>query len=222
MRSTEPLRISSSGSASAAAGDVDHDGVPDVIIGLSANGSTGLGPGAERASFRAATGAVIRTFAGTIVGDAFGQTVDTLGDIDGDGYADVIVGTAFAPTSSEPGYAKVFSGATGAVLYTKTGGVAGQRFGQRRFGGRRQRRRDLRLHHRGNRRQRERHQLRERIRLFGRDRSAAVQRTRRGREQPLRLLGRGASATSTATGSATSSSGPTFRPESATRACVRA
>src|SRR5436190_22651252 len=93
------------------AGDIDNDGVPDVIIGISGNGSTGLGPGGGAKIFSGATGAVLRTFPGTIANDAFGQTCDGLGDINGDGIPDVIVGSSFAPSAAQPGYAKVYSGA---------------------------------------------------------------------------------------------------------------
>jgi hypothetical protein len=112
----------------APAGDIDHDGTPDFLIGISSNGSTG-GAGGGARIYSGATGLVLRSFAGTIASDAFGQTLDTLGDVNGDGTDDVIIGTSFAPNASQPGYAKVFSGATGAVLYTKTGTFNGERFG---------------------------------------------------------------------------------------------
>jgi hypothetical protein len=109
--------------------DVDGDGVPDVIVGLSGNGSTGMGPGGGARIISGATGAILRTFAGTVVNDGFGQTCDGLGDVNGDGVPDVVVGTSFPPSAAQPGYAKVYSGATGAIIYTKTGTFNGQRFG---------------------------------------------------------------------------------------------
>jgi hypothetical protein len=109
------------------AGDVNNDGVPDVIVGMSANGSTGLGPGGGARVFSGATGAVIWTFPGTILNDGFGQSVAGLGDINGDGYGDVIVGTAIGPGS--PGYARVYSGINGSIIYTKTGTFSGQKYG---------------------------------------------------------------------------------------------
>jgi FG-GAP repeat len=109
------------------AGDVNHDGVPDVIVGMSANGSTGLGIGGGAKVFSGATGGVIWTFAGTILNDGFGQSLAELGDINGDNYADVLVGTSIGPGS--PGYARVFSGINGSILYTKTGTFSGQKFG---------------------------------------------------------------------------------------------
>ena len=109
------------------AGDVNNDGIPDVIVGMSANGSTGIGPGGGARVFSGATGTVIWTFNGTIANDGFGQSVAGLGDINGDGYGDVIVGTSIGPGS--PGYARVFSGINGSILYTKTGTFSGQKFG---------------------------------------------------------------------------------------------
>jgi hypothetical protein len=113
----------------ASAGDVDDDGTPDLLVGMSGNGSSGAGPGGGARVYSGATGAIIRSFGGTTFNDGFGLTLAGLGDINLDGFDDVIVGTAFPVGAAQPGYVKVFSGATGAVLYTKTGTFNGQRFG---------------------------------------------------------------------------------------------
>lgn len=51
--------------------------------------------------------------------DAFGRAVDSAGDVDADGHADIIVGAQ--NENNGDGMAIVYSGATGAILYTKVG-----------------------------------------------------------------------------------------------------
>ncbi|MEM7206041.1 MAG: integrin alpha [Planctomycetota bacterium] len=104
------------GSAVAAAGDVDGDGAPDVIIGTpgSPNGT------AEVLSGR--TGGILLTLNGDSPGDRFGAAVAGVGDLDGDGRADLAVG-APEDTVRGPGAGSValVSGATGTVLRTVYG-----------------------------------------------------------------------------------------------------
>jgi hypothetical protein len=73
---------------------------------------------------------VLHTFEAEAEGDAFGQHVSGAGDLDGDGYADVLVG---APANSAggkgAGRAYVFSGKDGRKLLTLTGEREGDGFG---------------------------------------------------------------------------------------------
>ena len=88
------------------AGDVDGDGRDDAIVGNAlVSASTG-----EASVFSGASGALLRTFAGATPGDFVGSSVDGAGDVDRDGFADLIVGTF------DRG-ARVYSGADGSLIW---------------------------------------------------------------------------------------------------------
>ncbi|HVS19415.1 MAG TPA: FG-GAP-like repeat-containing protein [Planctomycetota bacterium] len=109
----------------ALAGDVDGDGKVDVIVGFSDFAETD-----KARVFSGATGAVLHTLSSNVSGDGFGFAVAGAGDVDGDGLADVIVGAPQSSSASpSPGYARVYSGATGALLHEFTGLAIGDSFG---------------------------------------------------------------------------------------------
>jgi hypothetical protein len=104
------------------AGDTNKDGVPDVVAGA---------PGGGRAYvYSGKDGRVLRTFEAEAKDDNFGRHVSGAGDVDRDGYADVIVG---APANNAggkgAGRAYVYSGKDGHVLATLTGEREGDAFG---------------------------------------------------------------------------------------------
>ena len=99
----------------AAAGLVDLDSVPDLIVGAPRTGS-GVGPGYARV-FSGSTASALLILDGTSVGDLFGEAVAGAGDLNGDGHSDLIVGAPGDPTSGvASGAAKVFSGSTGLMI----------------------------------------------------------------------------------------------------------
>jgi hypothetical protein len=114
----------------ASAGDVNGDGYSDVIVG--ANGNDAGGPDAGRAYiyFGGANMDNIAdvTFTGAGAGDHFGSSVASAGDVNGDGYSDVIVG---APVSDAGRAYLYLNSLTGGDIPDEsfTGAAAGDNFG---------------------------------------------------------------------------------------------
>jgi hypothetical protein len=101
------------GRAVAGVGDVDGDGADDVAIGAPQEGN-----GTVRV-YSGDSGNLIWTFTGIDAGDAFGDAVNGAGDVTGDGFADVIVGAPLGDlTAVDGGYAQVYSGRTGNLIWT--------------------------------------------------------------------------------------------------------
>lgn len=118
------------------AGDVNGDGYDDVIAG--APGASAPG---EARLFLGTAGGLNSFPSTTLTGDqngmAFGQAVGPAGDVNGDGYADVIVGAPgrdYSPGSTvDAGAAYVYLGGSGGlsstVHWSEWGPVAGALFG---------------------------------------------------------------------------------------------
>ena len=113
------------GYALAAAGDVNADGVPDVVAGAIGDHTFGTANGAAFV-YDGATGATLRTWIGAAGGHRLGYSLGGVGDVNGDGASEVVVGTF---RNNGPGYARVYDGASGAILYAMQDAVVADHFG---------------------------------------------------------------------------------------------
>ncbi|RMH05344.1 MAG: hypothetical protein D6702_00495, partial [Planctomycetota bacterium] len=117
------------GRAVAGAGDVDGDGFGDFLLGAELDNTTGWAAGSAWV-YSGWDGRLLFSFYGDGVGDEFGQALCALGDVNGDGHDDfLITASELAYGGGDPGYARVFSGADGAVLYALAGTAPGDDFG---------------------------------------------------------------------------------------------
>lgn len=118
------------GSTAVVLGDVDGDGVPDFAGGgpqwlpsPSGNGQVRIHSGIN--------GFPIRSLSGDAFDDAFGAGLSAIGDVNGDGVPDLVVGAPKGKkTGNLTGYARVISGADGTTLREETGFVDLERLGR--------------------------------------------------------------------------------------------
>ncbi|MBK6943057.1 MAG: FG-GAP repeat protein [Planctomycetes bacterium] len=117
------------GFAVASAGDVDADGFVDVVSS-SPTETTGTYQGGAVRIYSGATGQTLRFATGYAYGDMFGFSVAAAGDVDVDGFDDIVVGAPYDSTvGPEHGAAIVLSGASGFPLATAYGDTAFEHLG---------------------------------------------------------------------------------------------
>ena len=115
-------------------GDVNGDGVGDIVVGGPLDDTNGADAGMARV-LSGADGSTLWTSYGDSAGDNFGWSVGAAGDVNGDGSQDVVVGAPLDDNNGDAsGSARVLSGATGAILYTFDGDSAGDNFGWSVYG----------------------------------------------------------------------------------------
>jgi hypothetical protein len=114
------------GEAAAEIGDLDFDGVLDVVVGAPGGPVLGGPPAIGYALvLSGATGAIVRTYTsppGTTIGRAFAK----LGDFDGDGFPEALFTASYVASGGGPlvcgsAAAGVISGLTGQPLFAVTG-----------------------------------------------------------------------------------------------------
>ena len=98
------------------AGDVNGDGFDDLIVGAPNDDNNGEDSVSARV-FSGADGSILYNFLGDSTNDGFGRSVSGAGDVNGDGFADLIVSARQGTNNA----ARVFSGADGSTLYNIVG-----------------------------------------------------------------------------------------------------
>ena len=122
------------GAAVAGGGDFNKDGKSDFIVGIPLSDSAGSDRGAATrftsgyTTLPSGAASTQYSITGAEVGAKLGSSIAHLGDVNGDGRDDFLV--AEPKAGNDQGAVYVYSGASGAVLYTLTGGAeAGAQFG---------------------------------------------------------------------------------------------
>lgn len=130
LRSPDPIGGHSHRRSTSAIADLDGDSIRDILVGEPrAYGSRGV-----VWAFSGGDNRLLYTWKGGASQDQLGGSIADGGDVDGDGVHDVLVGADCAPAPDEEpsraGYVHLYSGATGALIHTLSGGPDLRRFGR--------------------------------------------------------------------------------------------
>lgn len=112
------------GGSVSGAGDVNGDGFGDIVVGAEGD-DDGAGNSGSASVFSGLDGSLLYRFDGVGFGSRFGHSVDGAGDVDGDGFDDVIAGS-----NAGAGYVTVYSGADGSVLHAFYGATGSTQLGE--------------------------------------------------------------------------------------------
>jgi hypothetical protein len=101
------------GSAIAGGEDLDGDGVPELLIGDERNSTAGVDAG-RATVYSGAMGQPLYSWVGERPGDRFGFEIALVGDANGDGTSELVVGGG---SRAQRSHTYLFSGATGSRLF---------------------------------------------------------------------------------------------------------
>jgi hypothetical protein len=108
------------GGSVSGAGDIDADGIPDLLVG-SPYSSLGAPVAGQVQAFSGQSGALLHTWTSSSVGENSGWACSPAGDYNHDGVKDIALSAFGAAPSGE---VRVYSGSTGALLHTRSGGAS--------------------------------------------------------------------------------------------------
>ena len=107
------------GRSAANCGDLDGDGIRDYLVGAPKETVAGFGFAGAVYVYSAGTGSLLFRLDGGFTDDLFGTAVAGIGDVNGDGVDDLLVGAPAA--AAETGRAYLYSGADGSLIRTHAG-----------------------------------------------------------------------------------------------------
>jgi hypothetical protein len=120
------------GRAVAGAGDINGDGFGDLAVGIPKASPTGKPAGGKVAVYLGSATGISTTAFATLdapddAGSGFGMSVSSAGDLDGDGFGDLIIGAPLADSLPAPdgGRAYVFRGGLTGMVFAQT--LSGER-----------------------------------------------------------------------------------------------
>jgi hypothetical protein len=123
------------GAAVAILGDINGDGLDDLVIGAPFDDDTGTNTGTVYV-ISGLDGAILREHHGNAANDEYGTAVINAGNLDGDAFDDYVIGApGVDATGVDRGGISAFSGASGSSIYSQLGPKAGSRFGTVLAGG---------------------------------------------------------------------------------------
>lgn len=125
-------QTSTLGGAIANAGDLNGDGVPELIVGAAVASPTNFATGVGSILvYSGATGSTLLRIDGTVTGENFGELVASAGDVNGDAVPDILVGLPKASPAGlfTAGSVFVFSGLNGDQLLRFDGSIEFANFG---------------------------------------------------------------------------------------------
>ncbi len=109
-------------------GDLDHDGHPDLVAGAPCASPAGRESAGSVIAFSGVTGGILWRKDGESPQGLLGWSVGAAGDVNRDGYPDVIAGGP-GISDTNTGAVYVLSGGDGSTLYAKEGSVPGDGLG---------------------------------------------------------------------------------------------